>query len=108
LKDIDRASPQLANLLFNNENITEFSIRFYRPTLAGTDEHYYTVALLGASLVSITPVHSSTIPNSSDLNPEPMREALTFTYQKITITWEDGGITAEDDWETPSPGNSSN
>lgn len=108
LKDVDRATPILANLLFNNENITEFSIKFYRTNSDGSEHQYYTVELLGAHLVSITPIHSSTIPNSTDINPEPMREALTFTYQKIIITWEDGGITAEDDWETPSPGNSSN
>lgn len=29
------------------------------------------------------------------------REHVSFVYQKITWTWEDGGITSEDDWETP-------
>ena len=26
---------------------------------------------------------------------------FSFTYQKITWTWVDGGITASDDWEAP-------
>ena len=30
------------------------------------------------------------------------REHISFTYQKIIWTWMDGGITAEDDWETPN------
>ena len=29
------------------------------------------------------------------------REHLSFCYQKIIWTWVDGGITADDDWETP-------
>jgi type VI secretion system secreted protein Hcp len=28
-------------------------------------------------------------------------ETWSFTYQKITWTWLDGGITAQDDWEAP-------
>ena len=40
-----------------------------------------------------------------DRNPELMKyaeyEEIAFTYQKITWTWIEGGITAEDDWETP-------
>ena len=28
-------------------------------------------------------------------------EEIAFTYQKISWTWTDGGITAEDDWEAP-------
>lgn len=31
-----------------------------------------------------------------------VREHVSFTYQKIIWVWEDGGIMAEDDWETPN------
>ena len=38
-------------------------------------------------------------------NPDLMKyaefEEIAFTYQKITWTWKDGGITADDDWEAP-------
>lgn len=101
LKDIDKASPLLANALFNNENLTTVAIRFWRPAPSGEESNFYTVELVDAHLVSITPSHSSVIPNSTDLNPEPMREALTFTYRLIIITWEDGGVTAEDPWVEP-------
>jgi len=37
--------------------------------------------------------------------PENMQhkesEHISFTYHKIEWTWNDGGITAEDDWESP-------
>jgi type VI secretion system secreted protein Hcp len=29
-----------------------------------------------------------------------MLEEITLTYQKIEWTWTDGGVTAEDDWES--------
>ena len=28
-------------------------------------------------------------------------EQVAFTYQKIIWTWNDGGITAADDWASP-------
>ena len=28
-------------------------------------------------------------------------EEIAFTYQKIEWTWNDGGLTAMDDWEAP-------
>jgi type VI secretion system secreted protein Hcp len=28
-------------------------------------------------------------------------EEIAFTYQKIIWTWKDGGIEAQDDWESP-------
>jgi type VI secretion system secreted protein Hcp len=31
----------------------------------------------------------------------PLQEEITLTYQKIQWTWNDGGVTASDDWETP-------
>jgi type VI protein secretion system component Hcp len=35
-----------------------------------------------------------------NLNHE-VAERVSFTYQQITETWQDGGITGEDDWEAP-------
>ena len=37
----------------------------------------------------------------SDRHEHGATEQISFTYQKITWTWIDGGITAEDDWEAP-------
>ena len=42
------------------------------------------------------------------MHPELMKfaeyEEIAFTYQKIIWTWIQGGISAEDDWETPLQG----
>ena len=49
---------------------------------------YYTIELLNANIASI----DEGFPNT---------ENISFTYQRIIWTWTEGGITAEDDWETP-------
>ena len=54
---------------------------------------------MNASICSI----NFCMPNNK--NPDLVRyveyEQVAFTYQKITWTWNDGGITATDDWARP-------
>jgi type VI secretion system secreted protein Hcp len=103
-KEIDKSSPLLFNSLVNNENISKFELQFWAPQLrasagTGTEVQHYTITLENANIASI----SSRMPNNK--HPDLMKfaeyEEVAFTYQKITWTWNDGGITAEDDWETP-------
>lgn len=98
-KPVDKASPILMNILTNNENITEWRLDAWRPARSGKEFQYYTIELVNASIAGI---------RQEQLNnqyPENMkhevREHIIFTYDKIIWTWHDGGITAEDDWETP-------
>jgi type VI secretion system secreted protein Hcp len=94
-KPIDKATPLLAYALVNNENLTEVTLRFYQQDRrTGRMQHYLTIELQNASIAGI----AAERPEDETTRP---REHVSFTYQKITWTWEDGGITAEDDWETP-------
>ncbi|HMB89418.1 MAG TPA: Hcp family type VI secretion system effector, partial [Rhodothermales bacterium] len=97
-KELDKSTPLLYNVLVNNENITDWELRFWQPSPRGAEVQHYTVQLVNANVCGI---------RGEQLNnryPENMqhkeREHVSFTYQKIIWTWEDGGITAEDDWET--------
>ena len=103
-KELDKSSPLLYNCLVNNENITEWKIDHYTPQVkaqqgVGTEVNHYTVRLINANIASI----NFRMPNNR--NPELMKyaeyEEVSFTYQKIIWTWNEGGITAEDDWESP-------
>jgi type VI secretion system secreted protein Hcp len=103
-KELDKSSPLLYNALVNNENIPEWELQFWAPQLkatagTGTEVQHYTVKLLNANIASI----DFRMPNNK--HPDLMKfaeyEDVAFTYQKITWTWNDGGITAEDDWESP-------
>ncbi len=98
-KELDKSSPLLYNVLVNNENITEWETQFWQPSATGAELQHYTVKLTNANIASI---HFRMLNNK---NPELMKyaeyEEIAFTYQKIIWTWTQGGITAEDDWESP-------
>ena len=98
-KPIDKATPTLLTLLTNNENITEWKIDFWRPSRSGKEEQFYSIELVNASVAG---VRAEQLNNKYEENMKhEVREHIQFTYQKVIWTWNDGGITAEDDWETP-------
>jgi type VI secretion system secreted protein Hcp len=93
-KELDKATPLLFKALVSNEVLTDVELRLYRPDRAGKEEHYFTIKLTNASISSVK------MENDSG-NASETTEHVSFVYQKIVWTWQDGGITAEDDWETP-------
>ncbi len=98
-KAIDKSTPIALNILTNNENITEWRLDFYKPSRAGKEVQYYSIELVNASVASI---RSEMLNNkyAENTNHE-VREHIAFCYQKVVWTWQDGGVSAEDDWETP-------
>ena len=74
-------------------------MRFWRPSRSGKETQFYTIKLTNAQVAGIR------FEMMNNKYPENMKhpeyERIEFTYQKIEWTWEDGGIQAEDDWETP-------
>ena len=99
VKEIDKSSPLLLNALVTNENLTAWVLRFYGADPTGKVMPIYTITLTNASIASIT---ESLIDNEIAANAAlPLREEITFTYQKIQWTWMDGGTTAQDDWQSP-------
>ena len=96
-KEIDKSTPLLMNALVNNENISDFELQFWQPSPSGQEVQYYTIQLIDANIANIR------FEMLNNRYPENMqhkeREHVSFCYQKITWTFEDGGITAEDLWE---------
>ena len=81
-KELDKTSPLLLKAITTNENLTSVLIGLLR-----NGQPVATIKLTNAN-ISAYVTHGTT-------------ESWSFTYQKITWTWLDGGITAEDDWEAP-------
>ncbi len=103
-KELDKSSPLLYNALTNNENISEWELQFWTPQIkattgTGQEVQHYSIKLINANIASIT----FRMPNNK--HPDLMKfaeyEEVAFTYQKIIWTWNDGGVQAEDDWESP-------
>lgn len=102
VKEIDKASPRLWQAMVTNENLTSCVVKFFASVgsaeigIAGEVQHY-TVTLTNANIVSMRDVlNENEIPANANL---PLMEELLLTYQKIQWTWNDGGITATDDWQ---------
>jgi type VI secretion system secreted protein Hcp len=102
-KEVDKSSPILYDMLVNNENITEWELQCWTTLLrggsgSGTEKQHYTVKLTNARIIDIG------FRMLNNKNPDLVKyaeyEEVAFTYQKIEWIWTDGGITAQDDWET--------
>lgn len=93
-KNIDKTSALLANAAFNNESLTSVKFEFVRPTptLGGAagEKVFFTVELLNSNIISLT----------RSMTGEARTESLELTFQKIIVTYVEGGVTAEDDWST--------
>jgi type VI secretion system secreted protein Hcp len=99
VKEIDKSSPLLMNALVTNETLTKWVLQFYGADVTGKSVQTYTITLTNASIASIT---ESLVDNEIAANVAlPLREEITFTYQKIQWMWMDGAITAQDDWQAP-------
>ena len=90
-KEIDKSSPLLFGALATGQTLPKWSLEFLRlSSSSGTLEHYYTIELSNAKITSIVSTGSN----------YGATEHVSFIYQKITWTWEDGGIVQTDDWST--------
>ena len=90
IKEWDAASPKLFGALVRNEHLTQVLIALNRP---GSD---------GYMLVKLTNASVSERSEESSASTDTMElEKISFTYQKIEVTFVDGGVTHEDDWQTP-------
>jgi type VI secretion system secreted protein Hcp len=92
---LDQSVPLLLNALVNNENLTRSVFGFYRADTTGAETNHYTIELVNAQIASYEAIATSGATN-----------LVTFglVYQKITWTWNKGGITASDDWQAPALG----
>jgi type VI secretion system secreted protein Hcp len=101
-KELDKATPILYNILCTNENISTATFKFWTPQLkaasgVGAEVQHFTVKLTNANIASYD-FRQANI-RHPDLVKFAEYEEVALTYQKIEWTWNDGGITAGDDWE---------
>jgi type VI secretion system secreted protein Hcp len=98
-KEFDKSSPKLYQALCTGEHMKTVTLKWYRITKQGTEEHYFTHVLEDAIIVSIKPSMPITLLASNE--PYRHMEEISFTYKKIKWTWEADGIESEDSWAVP-------
>jgi len=84
----DRATPHLLNAFASNERFDEWRFDLYDPSVQGVEMNTMRIELLNARLASDR--YGGVDTGAS--NP-PDHEELTFVFEKITVTWLDGGLT---------------
>ncbi|MDR2354186.1 MAG: Hcp family type VI secretion system effector [Deltaproteobacteria bacterium] len=95
-KHKDQASPKLFKAVCTGEQAT-VTLDFYRIKADGTEEKYFTIKLENAIIVLVREYTPLTfLPESK---PYHDMEDISFTYSKITWTYNDGNIEYVDDWK---------
>jgi len=85
-KEIDAASPKFATALVTNEVFKNVTIIFVGGS--GGEKTAQKIVLTNATMLSVRKAGG--------------REQITFDYQAIEVTWQNGGKTMADDWSTPN------
>ncbi|HXT37617.1 MAG TPA: type VI secretion system tube protein TssD [Chloroflexota bacterium] len=98
VKEWDASSPQMLQACVTNEVLRVVSLSFYQTTTTGERQLYHTVTLSNATISNLKqyvadPVLAAEY-DAADL------EEVSFTYQKIEISYTLGNKSAADDWET--------
>ncbi len=98
-KVFDKSSPLLYAALTTGERLTACEIKWYRTSVSGQPEHYFTIALEDAIITNI----NARMPNCQDpgMSSFTHLEDVSFSYRMITWTHEVGGTEGSDDWRTP-------
>jgi len=98
-KVFDKCSPMLFEALTSGEVLSEVEIQWFRTSMAGKQEHYFTHFLEDAVIVNI----GSSMPNCQDPGQAHFThlEDVAMSYRKITWTHEVAGTSGSDDWRVP-------
>ena len=84
LGDVDSL---LRSALVNHEVLTDWRLEAWKPSRSGKEFQYYTIELINASIAGF----ASEMPDSPAAGmPHEPRERVSFTYQKVVWTWQDG------------------
>ena len=101
-KNLDKSSPKLFKACITGEHMKKVEIKFYRIDRAGMEQHYYSIKLDDAIVVSVRQyANALNLNDPLATNRGPELEDISFTFKKIKFTWEIDGIEAEDSWEVP-------
>jgi type VI secretion system secreted protein Hcp len=100
IKTIDKSTPLLYRALTTNETFKTWELKCFSPKSGaaggGVETNHFTIVLTNASVSGILAIMENNL--DEDNARLPMMEEISFTYEKISWTWVDGGVTHEDNW----------
>lgn len=97
-KKVDESSPLLMKSMRDgDQNPVILHALRYNESSGEHDDHYYTIKLFGARIVTIN--NEPELGLSSYGASAPPTEEVTFVFGKIDWTYEDTGVTYSEDWQ---------
>jgi type VI secretion system secreted protein Hcp len=101
LKEIDPSTPLLYQALAQGTKVDEFTLNYVRINAAGKQEVYFSKKIENAVVVSIKDWTWNCLDSDPSKKGFGNMEEVAFTYEKVTWTWTDGGVSSSDNWMKP-------
>jgi type VI secretion system secreted protein Hcp len=97
---LNKATPLMYQALANGEMLPTVEFKWYRTSMAGKQEHFFTTKLLDATIVRINTV----LPHAQDKKNENYTQLIEVSLAYRMIIWEHGiaGTMGSDDWRAPN------
>lgn len=96
IKEFDSSSPYLYQTCCEGKTLTEVKISWFQIDDTGTEVEYFTHLLEGAKITEI----KAHMPSTKDEEKKRYGhlEEVSFVYNKITWTFQDGALEYTDEW----------
>ncbi|AQS38986.1 type VI secretion system effector, Hcp1 family [Shewanella psychrophila] len=96
---LNKAVPMMYNALASGEKISEVELKWYRTSIEGKQEHFFSTKLEGATIIDI----KCHMPHCQDSNKADFTQLLTVSmaYRKIDWDHHTSGTSGADDWRKP-------
>ncbi len=103
VKEWGAASPQIFQALVTNEVLKSVIFEFYKKTVKGAEEIYFTIKLTNASISGLRLLKGNDgstcqMPGASLAGSSKELDLVTLTFQRIDIESKTGKTTASDSW----------
>ncbi|MDZ3992505.1 Hcp family type VI secretion system effector [Pseudomonas sp. Teo4] len=96
---LNKATPLMYQALTTGERLPKVEICWYRTSVEGKQEHFFTTSLEDATIVEINTV----LPHAQNKEHENFTQLIevSLSYRKITWTHTIAGTEGSDDWRQP-------
>ncbi|MBO2694298.1 type VI secretion system tube protein Hcp, partial [Shewanella algae] len=96
---LNKAVPLMYNSLSSGEKLNKVELKWYRTSIEGKQEHFFTTKLEGATIVDI----NCHMPHCQDPNKADFTQLVevSMAYRKIDWDHVSAGTSGADDWRKP-------
>ena len=96
---LNKAVPLMYNSLASGEMLPSVELKWYRTSVEGKQEHYFTTTLTDATIVDI----NTHMPHCQDSSKEDFTQLIEVSMSYRAINWDHtvSGTSCADDWRAP-------